>query len=53
MSMCTRMLAAIVAAATLICSTAHAGQVKLDVSMAQPTLVAGKKQTSYLKVGLT
>ncbi len=53
MSMCTRMLAAIVAAATLICSTAHAGQVKLDVSMAQPTLVAGKKQTAYLKVGLT
>jgi len=53
MSLCTRMLAAFVAAATLICSTVQAGQVKLDVSMAQPTLIAGKKQTAYLKVGLT
>ncbi|WP_339908616.1 vWA domain-containing protein [Symmachiella dynata] len=53
MSQCTRMLAAFVAAVTLIGSTVQAGQVKLDVSMAQPTLIAGKKQTAYLKVGLT
>ncbi|WP_146374016.1 vWA domain-containing protein [Symmachiella macrocystis] len=53
MSQCTRKLAAFVAAATLIGSTVQAGQVKLDVSMAQPTLLAGKKQTAYLKVGLT
>ncbi|QDU45535.1 von Willebrand factor type A domain protein [Symmachiella dynata] len=53
MSLCTRMLAAFVAAVTLIGSTVQAGQVKLDVSMAQPTLIAGKKQTAYLKVGLT
>lgn len=30
-----------------------AAQVKLDVSMAQPTLLAGKKQTTFVKVGLT
>jgi Ca-activated chloride channel family protein len=30
-----------------------AGQVKLDVSMANPFLLAGPKQTTYLKVGLT
>ncbi len=30
-----------------------AAQVKLDVSMAQPTLLAEKKQTTHLKVGLT
>jgi len=30
-----------------------AAQVKLDVSMAQPTLLAEKKQMAYLKVGLT
>ncbi len=30
-----------------------AAQVKLDVSMAQPTLLAEKKQTTFLKVGLT
>lgn len=30
-----------------------AAQVKLDVSMAQPTLLAEKKQTTFVKVGLT
>ncbi|MBT3191000.1 MAG: VWA domain-containing protein [Verrucomicrobia bacterium] len=30
-----------------------AAQVKLDVSLANPVLIAGKKQTTYLKVGLT
>ena len=30
-----------------------AAQVKLDVSMAQPTMLADKKQTTFLKVGLT
>ncbi len=30
-----------------------ASQVKLDVSLANPVLIAGKKQTTYLKVGLT
>lgn len=32
---------------------AEAKQVALDVSMANPLLLAGKKQTTYLKVGLT
>lgn len=31
----------------------QARQVKLDVSLAQPTLLAGKKQTTFLKVSLT
>jgi Ca-activated chloride channel family protein len=30
-----------------------ASQVRLDVSLANPVLLAGKKQTTYLKVGLT
>ncbi len=30
-----------------------ASQVKLDVSLGNPTLIAGRKQTTYLKVGLT
>lgn len=30
-----------------------AEQVSLDVSLAQPTVLAGKKQTTYLKIGLT
>ncbi len=30
-----------------------AGQIRLDVSMAQPTLLAEKKQTTFVKVGLT
>ena len=42
--------------AILIISAApvtEAKQVVLDVSMANPLLLAGKKQTTYLKVGLT
>lgn len=31
----------------------QAKQIKLDVSLAQPTLLAGKKQITYLKVALT
>ncbi|MCK5850510.1 MAG: VWA domain-containing protein [Kiritimatiellae bacterium] len=34
-------------------SVSEAKQVVLDVSMANPLLLAGKKQTTYLKVGLT
>lgn len=44
-------LAAFVAVSSA--SVAAASQVKLDVSMATPTLLAGKKQIAYLKVGLT
>jgi Ca-activated chloride channel homolog len=48
-------------AATMIATTlltalplvGSAAQVKLDVSLANPVLIAGKKQTTYLKVGLT
>jgi Ca-activated chloride channel family protein len=36
-----------------LASGAEAKQVALDVSMANPLLLAGKKQTTYLKVGLT
>ncbi len=44
-----------VIAATLVSSSSivEAKQVALDVSMANPMLLAGKKQTTYLKVGLT
>ncbi|MEE8450369.1 MAG: VWA domain-containing protein [Thermoguttaceae bacterium] len=44
---------AFLAVAMLAPSWLAAAQVKLDVSMAQPTLLAEKKQTTYLKVGLT
>jgi Ca-activated chloride channel family protein len=43
-------LAAAIATGPAVVSAA---QVKLDVSMAQPTLLANKKQTTYVKVGLT
>ena len=48
--MCCVVLAAAVTAGP---ATVNAGKVKLDVSMAQPTLLADKKQTTYVKVGLT
>ena len=48
--LCCAVLAAAVVAGPV---TVHAGKVKLDVSMAQPTLLADKKQTTYVKVGLT
>ena len=44
---------ALLAALTASPSWLPAAQVKLDVSMAQPTLLAEKKQTTHLKVGLT
>jgi Ca-activated chloride channel family protein len=37
----------------LLSSPSLAKQVALDVSLAQPTLLADQKQTTYLKVGLT
>jgi Ca-activated chloride channel family protein len=40
-------------ALALLVAPAAARQVTLDVSMANPTLLAEKKQTTYLKVGLT
>ena len=46
---CAVLAAAFVAAPAAV----NAAQVKLDVSMAQPTLLANKKQTTYVKVGLT
>jgi Ca-activated chloride channel family protein len=44
------MLTGVLAALPL---TGISSQVKLDVSLANPVLIAGKKQTTYLKVGLT
>jgi Ca-activated chloride channel family protein len=44
------MLTGVLAALPL---TGISSQVKLDVSLANPMLIAGKKQTTYLKVGLT
>ena len=46
---CAVLVAAVVAGPV----TVEAAKVKLDVSMAQPTLLADKKQTTYVKVGLT
>ncbi|MBC8869115.1 MAG: VWA domain-containing protein [Planctomycetes bacterium] len=37
----------------LSASMATASQVRLDVSMAKPTLLAKKKQTTHVKIGLT
>jgi len=45
--------AVLVVAVTAAPSWLRAAQVKLDVSMAQPTLLAEKKQTTFVKVGLT
>ncbi len=45
--------AVLVLAVTAAPSWVSAAQVKLDVSMAQPTLLADKKQTTFVKVGLT
>ena len=46
----TIITAAVLAALPLI---SGAAQVRLDVSLANPVLIAGKKQTTFLKVGLT
>ena len=49
-----RLLVSLVTVAALsLASLATAKQVGLDVSMANPLLLAGKKQTAYMKVGLT
>lgn len=37
----------------LLIPTARAEQIKLDAALNSPLLLAGKKQTAYLKVGLT
>lgn len=42
-----------VSSSLLISDAVSASQVQLDVSLAQPTLLAQKKQTTFLKVGLT
>ncbi len=47
------MQAVVVASALLAAAAADAGQVKLDVTLANPVLAAGTRQTTYLKVGLT
>ena len=46
-------LPALLAAGFIIASPASARQVKLEVAMAEPLILAGKKNTTFLKVGLT
>jgi len=54
MSAFTKYLAASMALVFgLSASMATASQVRLDVSMAKPTLLAKKKQTTHVKIGLT
>ena len=53
MSGCIRMFSAALSAMLLAAGPIKADQVQLDVSMSQSTLLANKKQTTYLKVGLT
>lgn len=43
----------IVAALAVFCGAADSAQVGLDVGLGNPTLLAGQKQTTYLKVSLT
>ncbi|MBT5230375.1 MAG: VWA domain-containing protein [Methylococcales bacterium] len=48
------LMVSILGTATLLgASTSYAKQVQIDVAMGQPVLLADKKQTAYLKVGLT
>ena len=49
----TTALFATTALLTVLPLAGLASQVRLDVSLANPVLLAGKKQTTYLKVGLT
>ncbi len=51
----SRALSAVVASliVSLLATPAFSSQVQLDVSMANRMLLAGKKQTTFLKVGLT
>lgn len=54
MSVFTKHVATLMALAVGFSATiATASQVHLDVSMAKPTLLAKKKQTTFVKVGLT
>jgi len=45
--------AVVVALLALVASSAVADQVKLNVALGKPFLLAGQKQTTFLKVGLT
>jgi len=49
----TKLLTGIIAGVLVMNSAAFARQIKLDVSLSNPVLIAGKKQTTYLKIGLT
>ncbi len=49
----TQQIMAAVAAGALLGGNIEANQIKLDVSLASPVLVAGERQTTFLKVGLT
>lgn len=49
----TKLLTGIIAGILVMNSAALARQIKLDVSLSNPVLIAGKKQTTYLKIGLT
>lgn len=46
-------LMAAAAALLVLTGSVQASQVQLDVSLANPTMLAGAKQTTHLKVGLT
>ncbi len=46
-------LPALLAAGFIIASPASARQVKLEVAMAEPLILAGKKNTTFIKIGLT
>lgn len=48
-----RTLFSVLLVAALVTGAASAGQAQLNVALGQPTLVAGLKQTTFLKVGLT
>lgn len=48
-----RFVTAVILGAIVLSSSVFAKQVKLDVSLANPVLIEGKKQTTYLKIGLT
>ena len=47
------LIVVLIAALAVAATTVYAKQVALDVSMASPFLLAGRKQVTYLKVGLT
>ncbi len=48
-----RLLTVVILGVVFANISVFANQVKLDVSLANPVLVEGKKQTTYLKIGLT